>query len=59
MRKHVQIGRYLVPLLLMLREIRRDPAGDSYMDLALTPVDPEEDAKLELLAPALAKKRAA
>jgi radical SAM superfamily enzyme YgiQ (UPF0313 family) len=49
LRKNVQTARSLVSLLRMLREVRRDPAGDGYMDTALTPVDPEEDAKLELL----------
>jgi len=58
-RKHVQIGSRLISLLLMLRQVKRDPAGDSYMDIALTPVDPEEDAKLELLAPTMAKQKAA
>ena len=58
-RKHVLIGRELVSLLRMLRAIKRDPASATYMDTALTPVDPETDAKLELLAPALAKQKAA
>jgi len=57
-RKHVQIARSLASLLLMVRAVRRDPAAASYMDVALTPVDPEEDAKLELLAPVAARAAA-
>ncbi len=59
LRKHALIAYHLAVLLRMLRAIRRDPAAASYTDVALTPVDPEEDAKLELLAPAVAKARAA
>jgi len=57
-RKQARIARSLASLLLMLRAVRRDPAAASYMDVALTPVDPEEDAKLELLAPAAARAAA-
>jgi hypothetical protein len=59
LRKHALIVRRLIPLLLTLRALKRDPANASYMDTALTPVDPETDEKLELLAPALAKAKAA
>lgn len=57
-RKNVLIARHLVSLLLMLRAVKRDKAAGSYTDLALTRGEPEEEAKLELLAPA-AKLKAA
>ena len=52
-------NRYLVALLLMMRSVRRDPEAASYTDLALTRGEPEDEAKLELLAPAAAKRKAA
>jgi radical SAM superfamily enzyme YgiQ (UPF0313 family) len=57
--KHALILRHLASLLLILRAIRRDKASAAYTDLALTWGEPEEEAKLELLAPAMAKQRAA
>ena len=59
LRKHALIAQRLASLLLTLRAIRRDPAAASYADLALTPGEPEEEARLDLLAPAMAKQRAA
>jgi len=56
-RKHAAIIRYLITLLLMMRAIKRDPASASYNDLALTQGEPEDEAKLELLAPAAAAKQ--
>ncbi len=59
LRKHAAIARSLVWLLLMARAIKRDPAASAYTDLALTWGEPEEEAKLELLAPAAAAKHQA
>ncbi|GAC1491456.1 MAG: hypothetical protein NVS2B11_16200 [Acetobacteraceae bacterium] len=53
-RKHVAIGRYLVALVLMMRAIKRDPAAGAYTDLSLTEGEPDDEAKLELLAPRVA-----
>ena len=57
--KHAAIIRYLVMLVLMMRAVKRDPAAAGYTDLALTQGEPEEEAKLELLAPTAAKQRVA
>ena len=59
LRKHGLLVRHLASLLLALRAIKRDPDAAAYTDLALTRGEPEEEAKLDLLAPAAAKPRAA
>ena len=61
MRKHVSLAVVSVRLLLIAYAIYRDPAAKAYTDRALTHGAPEDEAKLELLAPvaAAAKPEAA
>jgi hypothetical protein len=59
-RKHAKLAGLGIPLALRARAIARDPAAIAYTDLALTKGEPEDEAKLELLAPyAAALKRQA
>jgi radical SAM superfamily enzyme YgiQ (UPF0313 family) len=59
-RKHARLAGVGVRLALMARAIARDSAARAYTDLALTRGEPEDEAKLELLAPnAAASKRQA
>ncbi|HYZ64242.1 MAG TPA: hypothetical protein VE650_17465, partial [Acetobacteraceae bacterium] len=58
-RNHAAILRALVSLVLAMRAVKRDKAAAAYTDIALTWGEPEDEAKLELLAPAVAKQKAA
>ena len=60
-RKHVSLAVVSVRLLLIVYAIYRDSAAGAYTDQALTHGAPEDEAKLELLAPvaAAAKPQAA
>src|SRR5208282_2540728 len=50
-RKHVVLAVVSVRLLLVVYAISRDSAAGDYTDQALTYGEPEDEAKLELLAP--------
>jgi hypothetical protein len=50
-RKHVVLAVVNIRLLLIAHAISRDPAARAYTDQALTQGEPEDEAKLELLAP--------
>jgi hypothetical protein len=50
-RKHVVLAVVNIRLLLIARAISRDPAARAYTDQALTHGEPQDEAKLELLAP--------
>jgi hypothetical protein len=47
--KHAMLAGAMARLLLARRSIERDPAARAYMDQALTPVDDDDDATLDLL----------
>jgi hypothetical protein len=53
-RKHARLAGVVIRLALMARAIASNPAAKAYTDLALTKGGPEDEAKLELLAPNLA-----
>ena len=55
-RKHVVLAVVSIRLLLIVYAISRDSAAGAYTDQALTHGAPEDEAKLELLAPAAAAK---
>ena len=46
---HASLVRLIVRLMLVMREIARDPNANRYMDLALTPVDEDDDVALDLM----------
>ena len=47
--KHVILTGTIARLLILSRSVARDPRARAYMDQALTPVDDESDAMLDLL----------
>jgi radical SAM superfamily enzyme YgiQ (UPF0313 family) len=49
LRKHALAVAKITRLTLWMRAIARDPAARNYMDVALTPVNDDDDASLELL----------
>ncbi len=49
-RKHARLASTGIRLALLARAITRDPAARAYTDLALTKGEPEDEARLELLA---------
>jgi radical SAM superfamily enzyme YgiQ (UPF0313 family) len=49
LRKHALAVPKVLRLMLWMRNVARDPAAQSYTDLALTPVRDEDDATLDLL----------
>jgi hypothetical protein len=55
-RKHVVLTVVSIRLLLIVYAISRDTAAGAYTDQALTHGAPEDEAKLELFAPAAAAK---
>jgi hypothetical protein len=55
-RKHVALAVVSVRLLLIVYAISRDSAAGTYTDQALTHGEPEDEAKLELFAPAAAQR---
>jgi hypothetical protein len=48
--KQAKLARLLWRVLRFRYQLKRDPAAASYMDVALTPVRPEEIEELELFA---------
>ena len=55
MRKHVKLAGLAIWLALTARAIARDPAAKAYTDLALTKSEPEDEARLELMASSVAR----
>ena len=55
LRKHVKLAELAICLALTARAIARDPAAKAYTDLALTKSQPEDEAKLELMASSAAR----
>jgi hypothetical protein len=49
LRTHAISVHTVMLLLLWMRAIKRDPNARSYMDLALTPVNDDDDTRLDLL----------